>query len=164
MKQLKQKKLYNVLNNLLIVFLSFQPILDIYMGIVGEQLDIFGISIVTILRIAFVVSVFIIVVVSQIKYKYHIKYLYVLLGYMLSVLVYTILHHINIVSFNSYFVTEGIYNVTIELLYVLRLIIPILLIYTVVITRPSKQEVFRVRNLYKTIKRRWRQTRKRKYR
>lgn len=126
------------------IFLCLQPIFDMYMGIIGEQLDIFGMSVVTIIRTVFVVSVFVIVIISQIKYKYHIKYLYVIIGYLLAVLIYTILHHINIVSFGGYFITENIYNVRTELIYVLRLIIPILLIYIVVITRPHKEDILKV--------------------
>lgn len=141
---MKQKKLYNILNNMLMIFLVIQPILDIYMGIVGEQLDIFGISIVTLLRTVFVVGMFGVVIISQIKYKYHIRYMYVILGYLLAVLLYAILHHVNIVSFNGYFITEGIYNALIELSYVLRLVVPILLIYIVIITKPSKEDILKV--------------------
>ena len=141
---MKQKKLYDILNNILMIFLCIQPILDIYMAIIGEQLDIFGISIVTLIRTVFVVSMFIIVIISQIKYKYHIKYLYVILGYLFTILIYAVLHHINIVSFNGYYATQNIYNVLTELLYVLRLVVPILLIYIVVITRPAKEDVLNV--------------------
>ena len=141
---MKQKKLYNILNDMLMIFLVIQPILDIYMAIVGESLDIFGISIVTILRTVFVVGMFGVVIISQIKYKYHKKYMFVILGYLLIVLLYAILHHVNIVSFNGYFVTQGIYNVLTELFYVLRLAVPILLIYIVIITKPAKEDVLKV--------------------
>jgi len=141
---LKQKKLYNALNNILMIFLVIQPFLDVYMALVGEKLDIFGISVVTILRTLFATVMFVIVIISQIKYKYHIKYIWVILGYLLVVVVYTILHHINIVNFNGYFITEGIYSAITELFYVLRLVIPILLIYIVIITRPCKKELIKV--------------------
>ena len=141
---MKQKKLYNMLNNILMIFLVVQPILDIYMAIVGESFDIFGISVVTMFRTVFVVSVFVVVIISQIKYKYHKKYMYVILGYLLSVILYAALHHVNIVSFNGYFITENIYNVLTELFYVLRLVVPILLIYIAIITKPSKEDIIKV--------------------
>lgn len=141
---MRQTKLYEKLNNLLMIFLCVQPILDIYMAVVGEKLDVFGISIVTLIRIAFVITLFSIVIISQIKYKYHIKYVYGILGYLLVVGVYSLLHHVNIISFDTYFITEGIYNVFTELLYVLRLVVPILLMYTVILTKPSKEKILKV--------------------
>lgn len=141
---MRQHKLYSRLNNILMIFLVVQPVLDIYMGIVGERLDVFGISLVTMLRTLFVVSIFIIVIISQIKHKYKLKYTYIILSYVFTVFVYALLHHLNIVSFSGYFITEGIYKPLRELSYVLRLIIPILLIYIVFITKPSKEDILKV--------------------
>lgn len=126
------------------IFLVAQPVLDIYMAMVGDKFDIFGISIATLIRTTFVITMFAIVVISQIKYKYHTKYAYAILGYLLVVIIYSLLHHINIISFDGYFITENIYSFTTEILYVLRLIIPVFLIYITIIIRPSKQDLFKV--------------------
>ena len=141
---MKQNKLYEKLNNLLMIFLVLQPVLDVYMALVGNAFDIFGISIATLIRTIFVITIFAIVVISQIKYKYHTKYAYAILGYLGAVILYSLLHHINIVSFNGYFITEGMYSFLTEILYVLRLIIPVFLIYVVIITKPSKEDLFKV--------------------
>jgi len=141
---LKQCKLYEKLNNLLMIFLVLQPVLDVYMALVGNSFDIFGISIATLIRTIFVITIFTIVIISQIKYKYHTKYAYAILGYLGAVIVYSLLHHVNIVSFDGYFITEGIYSFLTEMLYVLRLIIPVFLIYIVIITKPLKEYLFKV--------------------
>ena len=141
---MRQSKLYEKLNNLLMIFLMLQPVLDVYMALVGNTFDVFGISIATLVRTVFVITMFTIVVISQIKYKYHAKYAYAILGYLGAVIVYSLLHHVNIISFNGYFITEGIYSFLTEILYVLRLIIPVFLIYIVIITKPSKEDLFKV--------------------
>lgn len=141
---MRQYKLYEKLNNLLMIFLAIQPVLDVYMALVGNAFDIFGISIATLIRTVFVITIFTIVVISQIKYKYHTKYAYAILGYLGVVIVYSLLHHLNIISFNGYFITESIYSFITEILYVLRLIIPVFLIYIVIITKPSKEDLFKV--------------------
>ena len=46
-------------------------------------------------------------------------------GYMLIVIVYSVLHHLNIVNSNGYFVTQNIYNVSTELMYVWHLVVPV---------------------------------------
>ena len=133
---MKQKK-FDMLNKLLLIFLSIQPLFDIYMAIVGERLDIFGICIVTIIRITFVVAMFGRVIFHQVRNKVHIKLVYLILGYLTAVLVYGVVHHFNIVYSNGYYITEGIYNVITEIMYVKRLVVPVLLMYSVIITKPD---------------------------
>lgn len=134
---MKQKKL-DIINKILLAFLLIQPILDVYMAIVGERLDVFGISIATLIRTSLIVTLFVIVAIYQIKNKIHMRLLYLILGYLTFVLIYVIAHHLNIVYSNGYYVTEGIYNIITETLYVKRLVVPTLLLYTVIITKPDK--------------------------
>ena len=140
---MKQKKL-DILNKILLVFLLLQPLLDIYMAVVGEKLDIFGISIATLIRTTFIVILFIIVVIYQIKNKIHIKLLYLITGYLVFILIYAFAHHFNIVYSGGYYVTEGIYNIIKEIMYVERLVVPTLLLYTVIITKPDKIKLQKV--------------------
>ncbi|MBQ8042985.1 MAG: O-antigen ligase family protein [Clostridia bacterium] len=134
---MKQKKL-SMLNKIILIFLVLQPLFDIYMAVVGESLDIFGISIVTLIRATLVVALFGIVIIYQIKNKVHIKLLYLILGYLAFVLIYALAHHLNIVYSNGYYITQGIYNVVTEIMYVERLVVPVLLVYIVIITKPDK--------------------------
>ena len=140
---MEQKKI-NVLNKILLIFLLLQPLFDVYMAVVGERLDVFGISIVTLIRTTLVTTLFAIVAVYQIKNKIHYKLLYLIFGYIGVVLLYTIAHHLNIVLSSGYYITEGIYNVVTEILYVERLIVPVLLVYSVIITKLDKVKLEQV--------------------
>lgn len=137
MKQEGQNKI-TILNNILLIFLIIQPFLDIYMAVVGEKLDIFGVSIATLIRTTFVVALFILIAIYQIKNKVRVKLLYLISTYLAAVLIYSIAHHLNIVYSSGYYITEGIYNFLTELMYVERLVIPVLLMYSVIITKPDK--------------------------
>lgn len=140
---MKQKKL-DVLNNILLIFLMLQPFFDIYMAVVGERLDVLGISIATLIRTTLIVTSFIVVIIYQIKNKIHIKLLYIMLSYLAVTLIYGVAHHLNIVNSNGYYVTEGLYNVVTEVMYVERLIVPVLLMYNVIITKPDKIKLEKV--------------------
>lgn len=140
---MEQKK-FDILNKMLLIFLGLQPLFDIYMSVVGESLDIFGISIVTLIRTTFVVVIFSIVVIYQIKSKSHMRLLYLILGYIGFVLIYSVLHHLNITYSNGYYITQGIYNVLNEIMYVARLVVPVLLMYIVIIIKPNKEKVEKV--------------------
>lgn len=139
----KQKTL-NILNNILLIFLILQPFFDIYMAVVGERLDVFGISIATLIRTTLITSIFAIVLVYQIKNKAHMKLLYLIIGYLVVVLIYGVAHHLNIVYSNGYYITEGIYNILTEILYVERLIVPVLLMYSIIITKPKRKKIEKV--------------------
>ena len=139
----KQKKL-NILNNLLFIFLVLQPFFDIYMAVVGERLDIFGISIATLIRTTLITAIFITVLVYQIKNKLHMKLLYLIIGYLVVVLIYGVCHHLNIVYSNGYYITHGIYNAVTEILYIQRLIVPVLLMYSIIITKPKRKKIEKV--------------------
>ena len=138
---MKQKKLINVLNIWLVLFILIQPVLDIYMALVGEKLDVFGISIATLIRTISTTIVFLIVVYLQIRNKYKLRYLCVMAGYMLIVIVYSVLHHLNIVNSNGYFVTQNIYNVSTELMYVWHLVVPVIIMYIIAIIKPDKEDI-----------------------
>lgn len=145
MKQKKiDKKKFDVLNKILLIFLCLQPVFDIYMSVVGETLDILGISIATLIRTTLTTVLFGIVVYYQIREKMHIKLLCLILAYLGVVVLYTLAHHLNIVYSNGYYVSEGIYNIVTEIMYVERLIIPVLLIYIVIITKLSKIKLEKV--------------------
>ena len=135
------KKINRIINIILVIFLIVQPLCDIYMGVIGEKLDIFGISIVTFTRTITTVSLVVVVGISQIIYKYKLKWLYTLLTYLLLVGVYATFHHYNIVNSGGYYITQGIYNFSTELMYVLRLVVPIVLMYVVIITKPKRERI-----------------------
>jgi len=134
-------KIRGFLATILIIFLIVQPLFDVYMAVIGESLDILGISVVTLLRTTTCVILVIIVAICQIRNRYKIKWLVGLITYLSLVVIYAIAHHMNIVLSDGYFVTQGIYNAITELMYVLRLVVPVILIYTVVLVKPNKEQV-----------------------
>ncbi len=138
---MKNKKINRIINVILVIFLIMQPLCDIYMGVIGEDLDILGISIVTFTRTITIVALVIIVGISQIIYKYKLNWLYTLIGYLAVVGIYATFHHMNIVNSGGYYITNGLYSFTTELMYVLRLVVPIILMYVVVITKPKKERI-----------------------
>ncbi len=138
---MKNKKISRIINVILVIFLIVQPLCDIYMGVIGEDLDVLGISIVTFLRTITTVSLVVVVGISQIIYKHKLKWLYTLLGYLALVGIYATFHHYNIVNSGGYYITNGLYNFATELMYVLRLVVPIILMYIVVITKPKKERI-----------------------
>lgn len=138
---MENKKLRKIINIVLVIFLIVQPLCDIYMGVIGEKLDIFGISIVTFIRTITTVSLVMIIGISQIVCKYKVKWLVSLIMYLIAVGIYATFHHFNIVNSGGYYITQGIYNFTTELMYVLRLVVPIILMYVVIITRPKRERI-----------------------
>ena len=59
------KKISRIINVILVIFLIVQPLCDIYMGVIGEKLDLFGISIVTFIRTITTVLLVVVVGISQ---------------------------------------------------------------------------------------------------
>ncbi|MBR6640793.1 MAG: O-antigen ligase family protein, partial [Clostridia bacterium] len=138
---MNNKKISRIINVILVIFLIVQPLCDIYMGVIGEDLDVFGISIVTFTRTITTVALVVVVGISQIIYKYKLKWLYTLLGYLAAVGIYATFHHFNIVNSGGYYITNGLYDFVTELMYVLRLVVPIILMYVVIITKPKKERI-----------------------
>ena len=134
-------KIRGTLGSILIVLLIVQPLFDVYMAIIGESLDIFGISIVTLLRTTTCVVLVIMTAIYQIKDRYKLKWLIALVIYLLIVGIYITLHHFNIIQSNGYFITQGLYDFGAELMYVLRLVVPVILIYTVIMIKPNKEQI-----------------------
>ena len=141
---MEQEKIDKILKRVLTIFLIIQPLCDIYMAVVGERLDILGFSIVTLLRIITVAMLLLFVAIKQIKFKYHIKSLCGIITYIIIVGIYALLHHFNIVNSNGYYISQGIYSILTEMLYVMRLIVPVLLLYVVVILKPNKEEICKI--------------------
>lgn len=128
MKLLKKIKL----EDLLLVFMILQPFLDIYRQIIGEKWDVLGFSLVTIIRMLFISSLFVITVIKQVKARdKNVKIIFI---YLIIMLIYTILHVFNSTLFwdnfavNNTSKAQGIYE---EILYVFRLLWPICFLYVI---------------------------------
>lgn len=125
----KIKELCSKINitNLLLMFLIIQPFLDIYLKVVGERLDILGFSLATLFRIGFVIVALIYILIKR-KSK---KDIIVVGTYLLLVAIYSVIHIYNGQKFYNYFALGEGKGVFTELLYILRLTLPIMLLYCV---------------------------------
>lgn len=124
-------------------FILLQPIFDIYMSIVGEKLDLFSFSIVTMTRIAIVVFLFLFVFLKSIKEKKNKKINTLCIGYLLLVIAYVVTHHFNIQINGDYYINNNLYKASTEALYVLRLILPFILIYSIYLIKPKIKSILK---------------------
>lgn len=123
MRQQKEKKILY----LLMAFIMIQPILDLVWlnnGTVGE---VFGFTIPTLVRIG-VISI--LGVLSFFVFEFHKKH-YLIVLYLIIIGIYFIMHHINALNFYSYVPGNFNYNMIGEAFYVVRMCIPIAMMYFV---------------------------------
>ena len=102
----------------LMLFLILQPILDIYILFKPEVADFFLFSPATIIRILFVGVLGILFLFTN---KFNKKYWWFVV-YGALVVLYTVLHHINALEFNSVSKDGFGYNLVSELFYLIRML------------------------------------------
>jgi len=112
---MNKTKLNNLINRILIVFLIIQPIFD---------LKIFYNSISTLIRVIIIFALFGYYFFTSKNNKRYLLLLYpALLG------IYFVFHHLNALNFNSLVPGNFNYSIIQELLYFIKMLSPILLIY-----------------------------------
>lgn len=152
MKYLMKDERKNYIDNIIIIFLLIQPIMDMYMAIIGEKMDLFGFSIVTLIRVVTITALFGITVYNILKnnWKKIPKVIWVGLTYMGLLAVYTVAHHYNI-TLNKYYMDNNLYNIMSEMLYIMRLIIPIVFIYIIYNNKIEKKNLINIMTIVATI-------------
>ena len=125
----KEKILSIKLEKYLTIFLILQPFFDIYMSVIDEKLDVFGFSIITIIRCIFV-SVLALITLLKLIINKDKKMMFPLI-YLACVAIFIVFHVINGNSFYTWFARSTGNGIMTEMLYVLRLILPVVLIYIV---------------------------------
>ena len=118
--------LKEVVKKIFIVFMILQPILDIYMSLFDEKVQILGVSLATILRFTLVGIMVVLIAIHARKNKST----KLLILYAILVFIYIIFHHINAKGF-SVNLLEAKYNFLSEILYIARMCIPVCLIYVI---------------------------------
>lgn len=116
------EKRNKIINILLMLVILIQPILEF---IYFDNSFLFGFKIATIIRIILfgILSVFILLKYKELKYKK------VFIVYLICITIYFITHHLNALNFTSYNINNFNYTILEELNYMLRLLIPVFLIY-----------------------------------
>lgn len=137
MKKLTDEKL---LKKILLIFLCIQPILDCYILYTDEVINFFHFSPTTIIRMLIIAFLFCLLFFNK-KNKENRKIIYIYGG---LTIVYTILHH---------FVTSGLdnsgyptfaYSIVTELFYIIRMLLPIAVIYLTYLLKPTKDEFIKL--------------------
>ena len=118
------KKSNKIINIILSLFIIIQPILEL---VYLENSYIFNIKLSTFIRLLIfsILLLFLILKKRELKYK---KYF---IAYLIIVFIYFFLHHINALNFNSFNENNFNYNIFEEISYILRMLIPIFLIYLI---------------------------------
>lgn len=125
MKKLKDKFCTKeTIYKCLMLFLILQPILDIYILFKPAVADFFGFSPATIIRILFIGILGLLFLFTN---KFNKKYWWFVV-YGALVVLYTVLHHINALEFNSVSKDGFGYNLVSELFYLIRMLMPLFMI------------------------------------
>lgn len=125
MKKLKDKFCTKeTIYKCLMLFLILQPILDIYILFKPAVADFFGFSPATIIRILFIGVLGLLFLFTN---KFNKKYWWFVV-YGALVVLYTVLHHINALEFNSVSKDGFGYNLISELFYLIRMLMPLFMI------------------------------------
>ena len=127
---MKKIKVEAILENIIIIFLIIQPIFD---------LKIFYNSISTLIRTVIIIVFFLIYFI-----KSNNKRKYLLLIYSVILGIYAIFHHINAMNFTSLVPGNFNYSLVKELLYFVKMIVPILLIYVLFKSKITNSKIDKI--------------------
>ena len=128
------------LQKLLIIFMTIQPLLDIYYLYTDKVISIFKLSPATIIRMIFLFILFIIAYINNKRYNKKQGLIVFIIIYTL----YTIFHHINAISFNKELFMYPSYNFVKEIFYIIRMLMPLLMIHISKESNLSEDKVKRI--------------------
>lgn len=129
---------YRSLKKIFLIFLLFQPILDFFLLYTDEIIEVFHFSPTTIIRTFFIGIMGVLLFFN--KDKSDKKSRRILIIYGIIVGIYTLVHHIytSNLNINNY---EGfVYTFSTEMLYILRMLLPIGIIYLTYNLKLTKKE------------------------
>ena len=133
----KTKK--NIIKNFFLFFLILQPFLDCYLLYSDKVIDFFGFSPTTILRILVIAIYALYIYISNKKSR---KYITI---YGIIIAIYMIIHHIIGTSINDNLIYETLkYSITDEMFYLLRMLMPVGVIYIVYNLEYTKEDFKKV--------------------
>ena len=132
------------LQKLLTIFMIIQPILDIYYLYTDKVISIFKLSPATIIRMLFMLVLFIIAYINNKKYNKK-------QGLIIFIIIYTlyaVFHHINAISFNKELFMYSSYSFIKEIFYLIRMTMPLLMIH---ISRESDLSEDKIKRIIYTV-------------
>lgn len=137
MKKLTDERL---LKKILLIFLCIQPILDCYILYTDEVINFFHFSPTTILRMLIIAFLFCILFFNK-ENKKNRKIIYIYGG---LIIIYTILHHLITSGIDSSGYPTFAYSIITELFYIIRMLLPIAIIYLTYLLKPTKDEFIKL--------------------
>lgn len=138
MKSLEKYK--KIMSIIFITFMIIQPIFDVYYLYSDSLISLFKFSPSTIIRMI-IMSVLILFVFFVSKNRK--KYIYTIL-FSLIYFLYTIFHHINCTKFNIPFNLMKGYSFISEIFYIIRMIMPLCLIFVTTELKPNWEKIKKV--------------------
>lgn len=121
---------------LLIAYIILQPVLDIYMTLFDQYIQVANTSLATIIRFLLVFFMAIAVIYRTRKEKIT----HCFIGFLFLVALYSVIHHMNAAGF-SVELAVARYNLFQELLYIARMCIPPTLIYVIYCVKPTYADI-----------------------
>lgn len=137
MKKLSDERF---LKKILLIFLCIQPILDCYILYTDEVINFFHFSPTTILRMLIIAFLFCILFFNK-ENKKNRKIIYIYGG---LIIIYTILHHLITSGIDSSGYPTFAYSIITELFYIIRMLLPIAIIYLTYLLKPTKDEFIKL--------------------
>lgn len=137
MKFLKNEE---ILKKILIIFLIIQPLLDIYILFTNDVVNFFKFSPSTIIRIV-IIGILMIMVLMSIKFNK--KYIWFII-YGILLVIYLVLHHINITYFTANLTGTYNYSIVSELFYIIRMLLPFLIAFITYHINLNKNQIYRI--------------------
>ncbi len=134
-----QKKDKTIIRNILVWFLALQPFFDLYMNYFDAKILVLGVSVATLLRFSVVFVLLALTLISE----WNRKATKVFLIYIVLIVVYAILHHYNAIGFTVPLPFAS-YSLTNELFYLVRMFVPVSVIYLVYMVRMRYGDVKKI--------------------
>ena len=128
------------LKKILLVFLIVQPILDCYLLYTDEIINFFHFSPTTIIRMLIIAFLFCILFFNK-ENKKNRKIIYIYGG---LIIIYTILHHLITSGVDNSGYPTFAYSIITELFYIIRMLLPIAVIYLTYLLKPTKDEFIKL--------------------
>lgn len=128
------------LKKILLIFLCIQPILDCYILYTDEVINFFHFSPTTILRMLIIAFLFCSLFFNK-ENKKNRKIIYIYGG---LIIIYTILHHLITSGVDNSGYPTFSYSIITELFYIIRMLLPIVIIYLTYLLKPTKDEFIKL--------------------
>lgn len=130
----------NRIRKIFMFFLIIQPILDIYILFTDDVVNFFKFSPSTIIRMLLIGILLIMVLLTT---KFNKKYLwFILYGFLL--LVYLVLHHINVTKFTFNPSSTYNYSKISELFYIIRMLLPYTVAFITYHVKLNKDQIYKI--------------------